>query len=157
MVKNKDYHLISWITLFLFLFLDDAFSLHERIGGQIKEGLGLERALGLRSQDYGELLFMGVARVVIFGGIILSYIKGSPKFKKFSADMIVLFIGLVFFGVFFDMVHSLARHVQWLNIILGTIEDGGEMIIVSMMTWYAIIQKNYNQHPDTQLFSSKWH
>ena len=44
-----------WALIFLFLFVDDAFQVHERIGGVFAEWSQIETRGMMRGQDYGEL------------------------------------------------------------------------------------------------------
>src|SRR6185503_334165 len=53
----------GWILAFVYFLADDTISIHE-IGGDIAyRHLGLGPALGLRAQDFGELLVTGMAGV----------------------------------------------------------------------------------------------
>jgi hypothetical protein len=41
---------------------------------------------------------------------------------------------LLFFGVFVDMIHIVLLDHAW-TAVLGTVEDGGEMLAVSIAVW----------------------
>ena len=47
---------LAWQPVFFYLLIDDAFQVHERLGGWLVRDLTLTRPLGLRLQDLGELL-----------------------------------------------------------------------------------------------------
>ena len=57
-------------------------------------------------------------------------------FRRLSLDLIALLCLLVLFGVGIDLVHVFFDYIWWLNFTVGTIEDAGEMITVSLMLWY---------------------
>ena len=57
-----------------------------------------------------------------------------------------LLIILAFFGIFVDMFHVA---FPWGKSILGLIEDGGEMIVISITVWYAFgIETSQENLPD---------
>ncbi len=47
--------------------------------------------------------------------------------------MALFILLLAFFGVFFDMVHVA---IPWGESLWGIIEDGGEMLTMSIIVWY---------------------
>jgi hypothetical protein len=111
-IMKRSLSYISWAFVFVYLLCDDALSLHENIGTLIAKHLTFSPPLGLRLQDFGELA------VTITAGIIL------------------LLLALTFFGVFVDMAHIAIHLGSKVNIILGFIEDGGEMLTASAMVGY---------------------
>ncbi|MNZ78850.1 hypothetical protein D3C78_974390 [compost metagenome] len=62
-------------------------------------------------------------------------------FRRFSQDMAILFSILLLFGVGVDMLHSAIQLGREVGFILGTLEDSGEMLAVSLMLWYVFLTK----------------
>ena len=57
--------------------------------------------------------------------------------------MIGLIISLAFFGVLLDMVEIMASHPTGTQV-LAAIEDAGEMLIMSVITWF-VFRLNINE------------
>ena len=126
----------SWITVFIYLLCDDALAIHENLGGKIAEYLNFQSHFNLRPIDFGELIVSMSAGILLLTVVALSYLQGSPTFKKISIDLLVLFFSLAFFGVVVDMAHVAIRLGNTVKSALGIIEDGGEMAVTSLIFWY---------------------
>ena len=126
----------AWAALFAYLLTDDAMSVHESVGKWLVIQLDLQPMGGLRANDFGELITSAVFAGSILMLIAGFYFTGDKMFKKFSRDMALLIGLLAFFGVGVDMAHMILGHNKWMNHALGIVEDGGEMIAVSLMVWY---------------------
>ena len=128
-----------WSLLFLYLLLDDAFSIHETLGGFIATTLALAPAAGLRAQDFGELAVSLIAATVFLIPIAWFYARGLGAFKEATKQLLWLLVALAFFGIFVDMLH-VAIDMGWkVRFLLGVVEDGGEMLVVSLMAWYVFL------------------
>lgn len=128
-----------WALLFFYLLLDDALQIHEVFGGHIATGLNFVPAMGLRAQDFGEVAVSAIAAALFLPAIAFFYIRGTGQFRKASRYLLLLFVALAFFGIFIDLLHvsvKMGWRITWL---LGVIEDGGEMVIVSIMVWYVFL------------------
>ena len=122
----------SWACLFLYLLLDDSLQIHEKLGESLAEHLGLEPFLGLRPQDFGELVVS-----MSFGGVLLSFVLAAhlfsdPGSKRISRHIFLLVLCIAFFGVVVDMLHIMLPFVPGLTVL----EDGGEMVVMSLILWY---------------------
>jgi hypothetical protein len=126
----------AWALLFFYLLLDDALGLHEFAGVSLAGEHGFEAALGLRAVDFGELIGSAVAAVSLGSGLVWAYRRGSPEFKAVSHDLAVMVAGLVFFGVGVDMAHELFDQGPVSRFAFGLLEDGGEMLMASLIVWY---------------------
>ncbi|MDG1730418.1 MAG: hypothetical protein P8K68_12320 [Algibacter sp.] len=135
-ILKKNYSYIPWLLLFLILFLDDAFQLHESLAILFIDFFNLEPALGLRQQDIGELAYSAFVGSILLFTIVVSYITSHVIFKKTNLDISLLFSVFLFFGIVVDMAHSLVNKIPLLDYTIGLIEDGGEMIVLSLLTWY---------------------
>lgn len=143
-----------WMLLYAYLLCDDAIQIHEIVGEAIAQRLALAGAFSLRPEDFGELIVSGIVGLTFFIFMPMLYIKSTKNAKNASLDLTVLFGVLVFFGVLVDMLHMTAGGgrleaesgvVQeggsilglYAKGLLGMVEDGGEMLAVSLVCWYA--------------------
>ena len=122
----------AWAAVFAYLLADDAFSIHETYGARVTDALGLGAPLGLNATDLGELVVTGAA-----GGLLLllvgsTYLAADDRALRRSRVVLALLAGLAFFGVVVDMVHSAVRETALAHP-LGTLEDAGEMLVVSVI------------------------
>ena len=137
--SRRSFGYLAWLLLFVYFLCDDALSIHEKVGEHIAGYLTLTPPFGLGLQDLGELLVSAVAGMVLFSFVTWAYLQGSQVFRKVSQDLLLLILALVFFGVFVDMVHA-AIHSGWrADFVLVVIEDGGEMLVASVILWYVFL------------------
>ncbi|MEP5338987.1 MAG: hypothetical protein ABJL44_19545 [Algibacter sp.] len=134
--KKKKYHYFSWLFVFVFLLLDDSMQLHENCGGWIAQKFNYSPAFGLRAQDLGELTFVSVVGIGLMLFLILGFYFGDKKIRKINIDIGLIFSVFLFFGVVVDILHQLLSENETLSFIMVLLEDGGEMIVLSVMTWY---------------------
>jgi hypothetical protein len=147
--KTSDILYLSWVLLFAYVLIDDSFQVHETVGLFLSERLYFVSALGLRARDFGELLVTGSAALLLVLLLLLTYRRGQPDSKHFTRILLILLLLLALFGVVVDMVH-----IQFsgggLGELLGTIEDGGELIVVSVTLWY-VIKQTRKKNPASSL------
>lgn len=128
--------LLLWIPLFAYLALDDVLEIHENVGGNLAIALGLEPAAGLRAQDLGELL-IGVF-VALFGLTLFAVgsILSRPAVRRIFIDVLLLIATMAFFAIGVDIIHSMVRGMGVLEAGVGLLEDGGEMVALSLIVSY---------------------
>jgi hypothetical protein len=136
MYVEKAYAYISWVLLFIFFLLDDSLSLHESMGEVLVEEFNFKPMFGLRAVDFGELTFVAIVGVAILLSFVLAYIKGNTIFKKRTIDLFILLGFMIFFGIGFDMLHEILGENLKVGFVIGLIEDGGEMIVMTLIVWY---------------------
>ncbi|MBF2088549.1 MAG: hypothetical protein IGR80_09835 [Synechococcales cyanobacterium K44_A2020_017] len=147
--QGKSY--LAWSSFFTFLLLDDYFGLHETGGGMIASQLGFTRWLALRPVDYGEMVYAASAALLFFVIIALTYKRGSAEFKRFSQRILWLMAIFVFFAVGVDMVHVMTTSFPQplisflLENTLAIVEDGGEMMVLSLIVYYIFAQIPKNE------------
>lgn len=137
-VKKRSIFYLSWFLLFVYLLFDDSLAIHEKLGVLISDKLGLSEALNLRARDFGELLvsgFFGLFFLILIG---TAYRFGDSAFRKASRVLIKMLLALVFCGIVVDMAH-IAVGSRSLDPILATLEDGGEMIVMSIIAWFVFL------------------
>jgi hypothetical protein len=141
--RTGNRYFAGWMLLYAYLLCDDSFSVHELAGDIAYRHLGFGPALGLRALDFGELLvngLMGLAFLVLIGS---GYRKADRNAQGISRDLTMLFVVLVAFGVGLDTLHSVITNLS-LRHVFGLLEDGGEMVTMSVTCWYmlAVVDRN---------------
>ncbi|WP_162051956.1 hypothetical protein [Pontibacter pamirensis] len=135
--KQKKGVYLIWALLFLYFYVDDAFSIHESYGKAVVIYFSIQNFMGLRGQDFGELAVSAVTGLFFLLPIANYAVRGSSESRHFSIQFLLLLGVFVFFGVGVDMLHSLLNFLPGSGI-LTVIEDSGEMFSMSAMVWYAL-------------------
>lgn len=137
---------LVWASFFSYVLLDDMLLIHER-GGKIIATYGhFVPFAGLKAKDFRELVMMMIAST-LFLAIGLAYRYSTSTFRKVSLDTLLLIAGLAFFGVAMDMLHSMIYGIIGTGLVgkilggtVGLIEDGGEMLVMSLIVWYIFLR-----------------
>jgi hypothetical protein len=129
-------HLITlgWQALLVYIFLDDSLQIHERLGEAIAQHFSI-LPMGLRAQDFGELLVSAFFGLLILSLLSIGYYYASTGLRGISRHLAGLLSILVLIGVIFDMVHGLLDPFLQ-SIFFEVLEEGGEMLTMSVMAWY---------------------
>ena len=102
----------GWAVLFGFLLVDDLFAARERLGKLIGFEFEFGRVLGLRPQDLGELIIIGLAVLVLGIPIAVDYFRGDFRARSFWRSMVPLLVALAAFGVLFDAIMSRCARIR---------------------------------------------
>jgi hypothetical protein len=148
---------IAWALLFIYLLLDDSMQFHEHVGQWVTSQLNIEPMFGLRGQDLGELIYDLLMGMVLLLPMVLCYKRGSVTFRRTNIDIGMLLIVFLFFGVGVDML-SIMFDSGNVGYLLTILEDGGEMLALSFLTWYfsfLLWQVHYNGPYLYQYFTPK--
>lgn len=116
--------------------LDDSLQLHEGFGGPLIDALAFGWNL---PHGTGEMVFMAATGMLIAGPLIYSWRRASHKVREQIAPLLALFGGAIFCAGGIDFLHSQAAAVTPNSMkagILGILEDGGEMVFLSLMVSY---------------------
>ena len=129
----------AFAILFLWLFIDDAFQYHERMGSFLDTYFKLSRFSpreGLRGQDIGEAL-SAVLPIACFLPLLLCGYNRSDSFSRRASHVFLALIALLgVFGLIVDMLGRLASSGLMAKIAVH-IEESGEMIVTSLIVTYA--------------------
>lgn len=146
-IKRKQIVYFSWSLFFTYLLFDDSLRIHEKFGHYVADALELQPMFQLRAQDMGELIVSLLSSLLLFSIIGASYYFSDAVAKQVSKHLFILIMLLAFFGVFVDMLHAA---ITWNKVIWGLVEDGGEMIIMSIIVWYVFsLRDNPSNHANT--------
>lgn len=137
-LKFKRAIFYCWSAIFAYILLDDSLEIHEMLGYQL--GAFLDRNIAPLAGiggSAGEIIVFGFFGIILFIPLFLSYFKTANKHLKIaSQDLFILFSGILFFGIGMDLLHDFAVTGTLLNGMMGLIEDGGEMVMMSITAWY---------------------
>ena len=121
------------VLVFCIVLLDDSLEIHEDLGKSLVGVLDLKPMLGLRARDVGEVItWAGM------GAIALPFVVAGFAFSKRThvangLALLLPFGALLFFAIFVDQVFHIWRDLFFgADIVLATLEDGGEMIAISV-------------------------
>jgi len=131
---------VSWMVVFAFLLLNDALGLH-RIAGRslaVKFSSFESYGISLEARHFGEWAVLAIAGAFLVAILTWAYLRSSHTFRKVSNDMLVFMVALVFFGGVVDLFAAIDLGSAT-NYALRTIEDAGEMVVVSLVVWYGFL------------------
>lgn len=151
MMKQRSLLYFPFVLLFIYFLLDDSIQIHEHFGNYFASNFQIKPLFDLRVEDIGELLMSICVALIILPSFIWTYIRGYKLFRRITMDLFFLILVFVFFGIFVDMADVSIMSIVPKNIfyrpissILTLMEDGGEMISMSLIVWYVyfvIIQR----------------
>jgi hypothetical protein len=145
-------------AVFMYFLADDYAQLHEAMGDWVARVQTRRALLGLDTEHYGELAVFFMYGVVILCLVGLFYPKPGDAERLIARDLLrLLALGAVF-AVGFDLMHAM-QVPEFVGDVLGTIEDGGEMIAVSLILWRTFDEfvGQLNQATTTQTLPSPPH
>lgn len=154
-LKQRQELYFSFSVLFFYFLFDDAFEFHERLGELLADWLSLQPAFGLRAVDFGELLIYTLFGLLFLVAFALSFYLSDHKARSIGTALLGLVLFLAIFGVFMDMIEIVVSQPAAAGV-LRIIEDGGEMLVMSLITWF-VYRLNINdpQPPDWQLMQQR--
>lgn len=124
----------AWAMLFFYLLCDDAFLLHEGIGSLISISFNYQSVFGLRPLDLGEITVHLIAGILLLSPIIYFHGNSRGEAKQISQNLGIYLSLFVFFGLVVDFFHVIVSNANFKGLTL--LEDGGEMIVISLLTSY---------------------
>lgn len=131
--RRGQWQFYSWILFFTYLLLDDSMKIHEKCGKLLTKLPDLEPLFGLDMHNFGELAVSLIAGSILIIPLIWAYLSGTSAFRAISHRLVVLIGILVFFGVAVDNFSLFRTDFRLAG---ELIEDGGEMLAVSVIDWY---------------------
>ena len=129
--RNAIFACLSFV--FLLILADDSLQLHER-----SASLRLIEANGDRglAQAYSEIVFWCVLGLLCLGVILAAWRKTPADIRRRLWPALWLFCGVVASGVVVDFFHNFTGEKTVVSGLLLLLEDGGEMIFISLMLAY---------------------
>lgn len=134
--RRRSYAYLVWAAVFTYILADDSTQIHERMGEIFAAGLGFTAVNSWRAVDFGELLWFGLSGTVMLSGIYWGYRIGGRAEREMATMLGLLLLALAFFGVALDM--PVIRATGLLDKAWGAAEDGGEMLVLSVILWQVV-------------------
>ena len=162
-VRTRQPLYLAWVTLFLYMVVDDILQWHESVLTVAALAfVGLEWddvVLGIEAHHLVEDVGMALLALVILSIMLVVYHFGDRTFKKVSIGLFVLLASLAFFGVAVDLIHAAIQYGPRYpgrgadSRLLGIIEDGGELVVVSLILWFVLLSWNraHQQEKDAKV------
>ena len=117
-----------WVGFFSYLLLDDSLRIHENWS----KADYFPSLFGIHPHASGELIISGSIGVIFLSLIAATYRSGDRLAKSVSQVLVMMLILLGILGVLIDAFNSMVE-VGIFNPLLATLEDGGEMIVISFI------------------------
>jgi hypothetical protein len=136
-LKKRLFPYLSWCVVFFYLLLDDSIGIHERAGFFLGQ-LGLFNQLYLNATDLGEVTASVMAASFLLFIIATAYRSGDRLFRQVSRNLIKMLVALGLFGVVVDLVHNAVKFPV-IQPLLGLLEDGGEMVVMSVIASFVVL------------------
>ena len=119
--------------LFVVVLLDDAAEIHESLGKALVGVLDLKPMLGVRARDVGEVITWAAMGAVTMPIVFVGFVFSKKTHVANGLAMLLPFIALLFFAIGVDQVYHSWRNLFFgADIVLATLEDGGEMMAISV-------------------------
>lgn len=124
----------AWALLLFVVVVDDLFQLHEELGEYLVGALSLQPAMGLRAEDFGELVTWAVLGLLVLGPVVVGHWRADVWGRRQSWGFVGILILLAVFAIGVDMLAIVLQgHVpgQVLRVVALS-ETAGEIIPMSL-------------------------
>jgi len=127
---------LAWALIFTYILIDDSLQLHERLGVWMAEAFDVGNNYGVRGRDITEVIVQFIFGVPLIGFAGWAHLfRGDAQAKRISLVLLGSLVVLVAFAIVLDWFHVKIM-VIYLKPILGTIEDGAEIFVITGILWY---------------------
>jgi len=123
-----------WASFFTYLLLDDSLRIHENWS----KAPYFPSLFGINSHASGEFIISVSIGLIFLTLIAVTYRSGDALARAVSRFLVWMILLLGFVGVFIDGFHTVVQ-VGLLDPVLTTLEDGGEMVIVSVILSFVFL------------------
>jgi len=139
-IKRRRYALVGLALLFAYFLLDDMVEIHEKLG-DLAAGLFvnfplLSRFPNLASDDFGELFAAGLLGLFFVAIISYPYWRSTASTRQIFHTIFALLAVFLFFAIGVDFLNGFFNSPV-IREMFGLVEDGGEMLAMSMICWYS--------------------
>lgn len=131
-LRHADAQALCWSGLFAYLFVDDAFQIHERLGSALAAAGVHPPVPGLQAEFAAELAVSAAVGLIFLAALAYAWSHGSHTGRRLTLWLLIALAGLAMFGVAIDALHSMVDHDPW-RYRLGIVEDGGELLSMTVL------------------------
>jgi hypothetical protein len=120
----------AWALVCIFFAADDGLQLHEQAGFATMAAFP---ELGTLAIHLGELAWTAAVGAVLVAIVSIAHWRAAAGARAISLVIAALFGVLIFFGVVLDGIHHIFLEYPAFDVPMTTIEDGGEIVAMSLM------------------------
>lgn len=132
-LTTRQWVYFALVFLFVVVLADDSLEIHEDLGQFLVGTLDLKPMLGVRARDVGEVITWAVMGAVTMPIVFAGFVFSKRTHVANGMAMLLPFVALLFFAIFVDQIFHVWRDLFFgADIVLATLEDGGEMVAVSL-------------------------
>ena len=121
-----------WSVLFAYVLVDDMFTLHEHAGAVVAARLPSVSWSPLRGQDVGEAMYAAALGSMFLTVGALVYRTSDSHTRRDTIQLLRLIVYFAAFAVGLDLVHETSGRGV-LHTAVGLVEEGGEMVLMSII------------------------
>ncbi|GAA4284097.1 hypothetical protein GCM10022261_16280 [Brevibacterium daeguense] len=140
---------------FVVVIADDGLELHENWGGAVSDTLGFRSAIGLRGQDFGELVVWGLLSLPIVVALLITWFRSSIRARRQAVVITGGIVLLVFFAAVLDGLGPASGLLGWSDrarYLVKLVESAGELgsmsVIMLSALFFALRQRLRSAHPE---------
>jgi len=123
----------SLVVVFGIVLIDDSLEIHETFGKRLVGILDLHPMLGVRARDVGEVITWALLGAITFPLVLAGLVWSKRTHVANGLALLLPFWALLFFAIVVDQAFHIWRNAFFgADILLATLEDGGEMIAISV-------------------------
>jgi hypothetical protein len=139
--RRRRVTLFGLALLFGYFLLDDMVQIHEKLG-DLSAGLFANLSIlrwfpNLEADSIGELFAAGILGLFFLTTISLPYRRSDGATRQTFHMVFALLAVFLFFAVGVDFIHDFFGG-EILKDVFGLLEDGGEMLALSLICWYCV-------------------
>lgn len=136
--KKKWFSFIPLLFLFILLFLDDVLQWHRLFGNAMYQFFHLEGRWSFSGANLGYMLYTVVLGIFCLLLILIGVQKSSKRLKGYYRIIFFLLSALFLFGFGVDVLNQAISYHYGKLCFFTVIEEGGEMIVLSLLVWYLV-------------------
>ncbi len=130
---------VALAAIFTFVLMDNALQIHESVGHRAAAHLGAgEAVFEGAAQALGEVAVFAAAGLAALALFALAFRRSGLRHRRLGLAFLLLLLGLGGFGIGVDLLHAALSGSRRLDRLFGFIEDGGELVILSLAAALAI-------------------
>ncbi|WP_282123828.1 hypothetical protein [Algibacter mikhailovii] len=147
---KKSFFYIVLIMFFLSLLIVDIFQLHHLASLWLSRVFVSFNLFEVEPLSAGHIIYSVIVLCFFLLLTLLYYVFVSKVSHIFFSHIFVLFWSFLFFGVVVDLLHGLFEKGQQIRMILTIVEEGGEMLSLSLLFWgfFRLIQQSIAAEPN---------
>lgn len=130
--------LLACAALFAVMLADDSLQIHERLGEVAVNAEAVGEASWANRQTLGEIAVWAVLGMLLFPVVLFGFVKSTRAQWGPALRFLGLICLFVLFGGVIDALHQPVAHLPFGPQLADLIEDGGEMIVASMIVAHAV-------------------